>query len=124
MGVVHRLQFHPGKDGDDHRSAVRRRVLMRCSMRMRGDAREWPITAKDISSTGMKAIAGLSLFPGAKIEVNLPTIGWIPGEVVRLEGENAIGVRFGAVIDPALTLVPVSGSYRTAPVSQAQLLRV
>lgn len=42
MGVVHQLQVHPGKDGDD-RSAVRRRVLMRCSMRMRGDAVEWDI---------------------------------------------------------------------------------
>lgn len=64
------------------------------------------------------------LIPCAKIEVNLPNIGWMPGEVVRLEGQNAIGIRFSAVVDPARTLVPVSGSYRAAPVSQTQLLRV
>jgi hypothetical protein len=121
MGVVHQLLVQAVNDGDDNRSAVRRRVLMRCSMRMRGDAEEWSITAKDISSTGMKAVAGVSLFPSAKVEVNLPNIGWIPGEVVRLDGENAIGIRFGAIIDPARTLVKVSGSYGAAPVPQPQL---
>lgn len=75
MGNVHQLASAAANEAADGHLAVRRRVLMRCSMRMRGQTGEWPNTAKDISSTGMKAVVGVNLFPGTKLEVNLPNIG-------------------------------------------------
>jgi hypothetical protein len=124
MGNVHQLVVPSGQKDGDHRSAARRRVLMRCTIRMRGQTGEWPVIVKDISSTGMKATAGVNLFAGTKIEVNLPNIGWMPGEVVRLDGENAIGIRFAAIIDPEQTQTNVTGSYGAAPTAHVQLRRV
>ncbi len=115
MGHVHQLEIVPATRSGELRAAVRRRVLMRSTMRLRGQAEEWPLTLKDLSSTGMKARSSVSLFPGTRVEISLPNIGWVPGEIVRIEGEDAIGIRFGAVIDPEQTQVRVSGSYGAAP---------
>lgn len=124
MSNVHQLVARAPDDTTEHRLAVRRRVLMRCTIRLRGQTGEWPITVKDISSTGLKALAGVNLFPGTELEVNLPNIGWIPAEVARIDGDNAIGIRFGAVIDPEQTQTRVTGSYAVASVAQVQLRRV
>jgi hypothetical protein len=124
MGNVHQLVVPATNEAADHRLAARRRVLMRCTVRLRGQTGEWPVTVKDISSTGLKAIAGVNLFAGTKLEVNLPNVGWVSGHVVRIDGENAIGVRFGSIIDPERTQTRVTGSYSGAPVPQVQLRRV
>jgi hypothetical protein len=114
VGNVHPLEIQLSVPSADKRVAIRRRVLMKALVRLRGKFDEWPLTVKDISSTGMKASAPVKLFPGAQVEIELPNIGWIPGEVVRLEA-NAIGVRFGLVIDPEQAQVRISGSYHCAP---------
>lgn len=124
MGNVHRLEIAPSTSPDDNRTTVRRRVLMRASMRVRGQSGKWPLTVKDISSTGMRAITAVCLFPNTRLDIHLPNIGWIPGEVVRVEGENVIGIRFGAIIDPAQTQVQVSGSYDAPPRTSIQLRRI
>ncbi len=107
------------RDGGDLRAAVRRRVLMRAAMRLQGPCDEFALTVKDLSSTGMKARAGVAMFPGTRVEIALPHIGWVPGEIVRLEGEDAIGIRFSVVIDPAATQMRVTGSYAPAQVPPA-----
>ena len=106
-----------------HRAA-RRRVLMRASLRLRGQTAKWPLTVRDISSTGVKAVTDVSLFPGSQIEIELPNIGWIPAVVARAEGENTVGIQFGVVIDPERTQVRVTGSYGTAPPPTPPALRV
>jgi len=124
MGLVHQLELPPPREAGELRAAARRRVLMRAAMRLQGQSEEWPLTVKDLSSTGMKARAPVAMFPGSRVEVGLPNIGWVPGEIVRIEGDDAIGIRFGAMIDPEQTQVRVSGSYTAAGAPAAQLRRV
>jgi hypothetical protein len=121
MGQVHHLELEraPG----DLRSAVRRRVLMRAALRVQGQRDEFAVTVKDLSSTGMKARAAVAMFPGTRVEVALPHIGWVPGEIVRHEGEDAVGIRFAAVIDPEATQVRVSGSYAVPEAPPRNALR-
>jgi hypothetical protein len=123
MGLVHQLELPPLHEAGDLRAAARRRVLMRATMRLQGQGDEWPLTVKDLSSTGMKARAAVAMFPGSRVEIGLSNIGWVPGEIVRIEGEDAIGIRFGVVIDPEATQVRVSGSYGAAPGAAAVQLR-
>ena len=123
MGLVHQLELPPLHEAGDLRAAARRRVLMRATMRLQGQSDGWPLTVKDLSSTGMKARAPVAMFPGSRVEIGLPNIGWVPGEIVRIEGEDAIGIRFGVVIDPEATQVRVSGSYGAAPGAAAVQLR-
>jgi hypothetical protein len=124
MGHVHQLELADPAPGGDLRTAIRRRVLMRATMRLVGQHDEWSLTVKDLSSTGMKARSSVSMFPGTRVEIALPRIGWVPGVIVRIEGEDAIGIRFGAVIDPEQTQMPVSGTYGAGPSAPASLRRV
>jgi hypothetical protein len=124
MGNVHPIERATSTTLEDNRATIRRRVLIRASMRLRGKAEEWLLTVKDISSTGMRAHSKVCILPGTRLDIELPNIGWIPGEVVRTEGVGVIGVRFGAIIDPARTQVPVSGSYGASPSSPTQLRRI
>ena len=124
MAQVHQLEAVQATAAVDLRAAVRRRVLMRCSMRLQGQVEEWRLTVKDLSSTGMKARSVANVFPGTRVEISLPQIGWVPGEIVRIEGEEAIGIRFEAIIDTKKTQVKVSGSYGAPPSLPPQLRRV
>jgi hypothetical protein len=123
MGDVHHLEIAAPAEPAEHRAAVRRRVLMRAAIRMPGQSQEWALTVKDLSSTGMKAMAPVSMFPGTRVEICLPNIGWVSGEIARIEGESAVGIRFGAVIDPECAQTRVSGSNGAVPVA-TQLRRV
>ena len=124
MGHVHKLEAIAAMGLGEARAAVRRRVLMRSAMRLHGQSEEWALTVRDLSSSGMKARSAVIVLPGARVEISLPNIGWVPGEVVRTEGEEAIGIRFGAEIDPDMAHVKVSGSYGAAPVGAIRLRRV
>ena len=123
MGTVHNLASALVTEGEQ-RVAPRLRVLMRASLRMRGNDQIFAVTIKDISSTGLRANAPVSMFPGANVEIELPNIGWTPGQVVRAD-EGVIGVRFAAIIDPARAQAKVTGSYGPPPSpSTTRLLRV
>ena len=125
MGTVH--NFAPATPGgNEQRVAPRRHVLMRASMRVPGSDQVYAITVKDISSTGLRARTAVSIFPGSKLEIELPNIGWIAAQVVRAE-EGLIAVRFAAVIDPDRTQPKVTGSYAPPPsvtIGAAPLFRV
>ena len=124
MGLVHQHEPPLSRLGGELRAAARRRVLMRATLRLQGQRDEWQLTVKDLSSTGMKARAPIATFTGSRVEIGLPNIGWVPGEIVRIEGEDGIGIRFAVTIDPAQTQVRVSGTYRCLEVPVAQLRRV
>jgi hypothetical protein len=114
MGTVHQLALARAETSDQP-IAPRRRVLMRAAMRVRGKDTSYPVMVRDISSTGLRASAGVQMFRGTLIELDLPNLGPVPGEVVRAEGDGGIGVRFGVVIEPERTQTAVTGSYGTAP---------
>ena len=124
MGQAHSLAGISSAPETEQHRAARRRVLMKAAMRLRGQAAEWPLTVRDISSTGMKAISQVASFPGSRLEVKLPNIGWIPANVARIEGENTVGIQFGVVIDPERTQVRVTGSYGAAPPTATPALRI
>ena len=124
MALQRQQESPPSRDGAELRAAARRRVLMRATMRLQGQTDEWSLTVKDLSSTGMKARAPIATLAGLRVEIGLPNIGWVPGEIVRIEGEDGIGIRFGLDIDPAQTQIRVSGSYGCGTVPAAQLRRV
>ena len=115
MGTVHNLQVANGAAGGEQRHAQRLRVLMRATLRVRGAEPTYPITIKDISSTGARVATNLSYFVGTQVEIDLPNIGWVSGQVVRHENENTVGIRFNAIIDPSQTQAHVTGTYSRAP---------
>ena len=115
MTAAHLAPPPPLAWADESRAAARRRVLMRASMRLPGQREEWPLTVKDLSSTGMKARSPVMVRPGTPVEIGLPNIGWVPGKIVRIDGDDGIGVRFLSAIDPEVAQVRVSGSYAAAP---------
>lgn len=125
MGTVHQLAL-ASADAGDGVIAPRRKVLMRAAMRVRGKDTSYAVTVRDISSTGLRATSSVSLFAGTIIELELPNLGWIPGEVVRTAEEREIGIRFGLVIEPERTQTQVTGSYGSAPcaASKASLRRI
>src|SRR5687768_16751669 len=106
MGTIHKLT--PAfAAADEGRGAPRQRVLIRAAIRVRGSDATHPITVKDISSTGLRASTVVNLFVGAQIEVELPNLGWIGGQVVRSVA-GTLGIRFGAIIDPQIMHVHVT----------------
>ena len=97
---------------------------MRASLRVRGSNQLFAVTVKDISSTGLKANTAVSVFPGANVEIELPNIGWIAGQVIRAE-EGTVSLRFAVVIDPDQTQSKVTGSYgQPPPLQPSPLFRV
>ncbi|MDP3674145.1 MAG: PilZ domain-containing protein [Novosphingobium sp.] len=110
-------------EANECRVAKRSRVFMRANMRVRGSTFEYPLSIKDISSTGLKAAMDVSLFPGTRVEIDLRNIGWVAGEVVWVDSKGVVGVRFSAVVQPERTHSQVSGSYGPAPSSVAPQLR-
>lgn len=114
MGTVHNLATI-SEERSENRVAPRRRVLIRAAIRLRGNEAIHPVTVKDISSTGLKAITELSFFVGSRVEIQLPNLGWVPGEVVRTDQTGCMGIRFGVVIDPAQTQVRITGNYSAPP---------
>lgn len=93
---------------------------MRCAMRLAGESSEHPLTVKDLSASGMKVTAPVAMRPGTQIEVCLPHIGWVTGEVLRTEGANVLGIRFELLIEPERTQVRVSGRYGPTPLPTPQ----
>lgn len=115
MGTVHELQVANAAFGGEQRHAQRLRVLMRATLRVRGTDTTHAIIIKDISSTGAKVATGLSYFVGTHVEIDLPNLGWVSGQIVRHENGNTIGIRFNAIIDPSQTQVHVTGTYARTP---------
>ena len=78
MATVHQLVI-PANGTE--RQAARRRVLMRAALRMRGSDTSHAVAVKDISSTGLRASSAVSMLKGARVEVDLPNIGWTPASL-------------------------------------------
>lgn len=114
--IIEKRASSPDDASDDEQRVTNRsRVLMRAIMRIRGAAFDYPVTIKDISSTGLRATTNISMFTGTRIEIELKNIGWVPGEVVWADAEGQIGVRFDAVIQPERTQNQITGTYRAPP---------
>lgn len=110
-------------EAEECRVAKRSRVFMRANVRVLGSTLECPISIKDISSTGLKAAIDVRLCPGTRVEIELRNLGWVDGEVVWVDRNGVVGLRFSTVIQPERTQSQVSGDYRPAPSTVALGLR-
>lgn len=108
---------------EESRAAKRSRVFMRANARVRGSTLELALAIKDISSTGLRAIPEMSLSQGTHIEIDLKNIGWVAGQIVWVDANGVVGVRFLNIIDPERTRSQVSGSYGAGSSSAAPALR-
>lgn len=107
---------------EQRRVAKRTRVLMRANMRVPTTGDEHALTIRNISSTGLLAAGNVSLFSGTRVEVDLPNIGWMAGEIVWHEN-GVVGVHFAAIIQPERTLSEINGNFGPAPSKLSQPLR-
>lgn len=90
------------------RSRKRDSLLLKGTIKAAGDyARDTqPIRIRNLSQTGLMAVAPVAYDEGAIVEIELRGIGTIQGEIVWVRGER-MGVTFHQAIDPMLARRPV-----------------
>ena len=91
-----------------NRSRKRDSMLLKGTIKEAGDyARgEQPIRIRNLSSTGLMAVAPVAYDEGAIVEIELRGVGLIQGEIVWVRGER-MGVTFHAPINPMLARRPL-----------------
>ena len=91
-----------------NRNRKRDSMLLKGTIKEAGDyARDTqPIRIRNLSSTGLMAVAPVAYDEGAIVEIELRGIGRVQGEIVWVRGER-MGVTFHAPIDPKLARRPV-----------------
>ena len=90
------------------RSRKRDSMLLKGTIKAAGDyARDTqPIHIRNLSSTGLMAIAPVTYDEGSIVDIELRGIGIVQGEIVWVRGER-MGVTFHETIDPLLARRPV-----------------
>jgi len=81
-------------------------------MRRAGGA-DIAVTVRNLSTRGMMAECALAFSRGEPVEIELPGIGTVAGNVAWMTG-GRVGATFAAPIDPSLARKPFS-SNRTPP---------
>lgn len=98
-----------GSNLPGNRGRKRDSMLLMGTIKAAGDyARDTqPIRVRNLSSTGMMAVAPVAYDEGAIVEIELRGIGLVQGEIVWVRGER-MGITFHQVIDPMLARRPVT----------------
>jgi hypothetical protein len=91
-----------------NRSRKRDSMLLKGTIKAAGDyARDTqPIRIRNLSSTGLMAVAPVAYDEGSIVEIELRGVGVIQGEIVWVRGER-MGITFHETIDPMLARRPV-----------------
>ncbi len=95
--------------GVDTRTISRDSLLMLASVRFEGSDTEYRIKVRNLSAGGMMAEGDVRVDRGARLEVALRNIGWVPATVAWVQ-DNRWGMAFESEIDPILARANVSGS--------------
>jgi hypothetical protein len=92
-----------------NRGGKRDSMLLKGTIKAAGDyARDTqPIRIRNLSSTGLMAVAPVAYDEGAIVEIELRGVGLVQGEIVWVRGEQ-MGVTFHAPIDPMLARRPLA----------------
>ena len=86
----------------------------------------WPeqrVRVRDISAGGPKVTAELKPEAGTPVQVELPGLGWVAGEVAWTN-ERGFGVRFAHGVDALAARQPVTGDFTVPRVAPVVLRRV
>ncbi len=90
---------------DVHERRKRRRYDLGESGRIRSRGLTSACTVKDISVSGALVETDLTLLEGSRVELEVPRLGRLPGEVVRVIGDK-VGVTFDSEIANPDALLP------------------
>lgn len=83
----------------DHRQVGRDSLFLMADLRLDGDTGEHRVKVRNLSARGMMAEGSVRVTSGAAVEVNLRTLGWVPGRVAWIQ-DNRFGIAFDEAIDP------------------------
>ena len=92
-----------------NRSRKRDSLLLKGTIKAAGDyARDTqPIRIRNLSSTGLMAVARLAYDEGSIVEIELRGLGLIQGEIVWVRSDR-MGVTFHETVDPLLARRPIA----------------
>jgi len=93
----------------DHRQVGRDSLFLMADVRLSGAGDEHRVKVRNLSGGGMMAEGQMKVTRGAKLDINLRNIGWVPGVVAWIQ-ENRFGIAFMEEIDPKLAREPVSAA--------------
>jgi hypothetical protein len=93
----------------DHRQVRRDSLFLMADVRLAGAGDEHRVKVRNLSGGGMMAEGHVKVTRGAKLDINLRNIGWVPGVVAWIQ-ENRFGIAFMEEIDPKVAREPVSNS--------------
>ncbi len=68
-------------------------------LRIAGQAGDHRVKVRNLSARGMMAEGTVRVTSGAGVEVNLRSLGWVPGRVAWIQ-DNRFGIAFLNEVDP------------------------
>jgi hypothetical protein len=93
----------------DHRQVGRDSLFLMADVRLAGAGDEHRVKVRNLSGGGMMAEGHVKVTRGAKLDINLRNIGWVPGVVAWIQ-ENRFGIAFMEEIDPKVAREPISNA--------------
>ena len=85
----------------DHRQVGRDSLFLMADVRLASAGDEHRVKVRNLSGGGMMAEGHVRVTRGAKLDINLRNIGWVPGVVAWIQ-DNRFGIAFMDEIDPKL----------------------
>jgi hypothetical protein len=98
----------------DHRQAGRDSLFLMADLRIETQAGDHRVKVRNLSARGMMAEGTVRVASGAGVEVNLRSLGWVPGRVAWIQ-DNRFGIAFLEEIDPRVVRAPVGTSAEDTP---------
>jgi hypothetical protein len=98
-------ETEPGVTELDHRQVGRDSLFLMADVRLSGAGDEHRVKVRNLSGGGMMAEGQMKVARGAKLDINLRNIGWVPGAVAWIQ-DNRFGIAFMEEIDPKLARDP------------------
>lgn len=83
----------------DHRQMARDSLFLMADLRIAGQAGDHRVKVRNLSANGMMAEGTVRVTSGAGVEVNLRSLGWVPGRVAWIQ-DTRFGIAFAEEIDP------------------------
>jgi hypothetical protein len=90
----------------DHRQVGRDSLFLMADLRVEGQAGDHRVKVRNLSAHGMMAEGTVRVTSGLTVEVNLRSVGWVPGKVAWIQ-DNRFGIAFAAEIDPREVRAPL-----------------
>ena len=91
----------------DHRAAGRDSLFLMADLRIEAQAGDHRVKVRNLSSRGMMAEGTVRVTSGAGVEVNLRSLGWVPGRVAWIQ-DNRFGIAFLEEIDARVVRAPAA----------------